>query len=77
MSDFITEVNEIVAVCRKECHCMLFLTEDNDFAGREQVRVLPRQVNLAVSIFFALIPLHVCLFQEIGLEEIKELTAGF
>lgn len=21
---------------RKECHCMLFLTEDNDFAGREQ-----------------------------------------
>lgn len=23
---------------RKECHCMLFLTEDNDFAGKEQVR---------------------------------------
>ncbi|EFJ41693.1 hypothetical protein VOLCADRAFT_107576 [Volvox carteri f. nagariensis] len=21
---------------RKECHCMLFLTEDNDFAGRDQ-----------------------------------------
>lgn len=21
---------------RKECHCMLFLTEDNDFAGKEQ-----------------------------------------
>jgi ferredoxin-thioredoxin reductase catalytic chain len=21
---------------RKECHCMLFLTEDNDFAGTEQ-----------------------------------------
>eukprot|EP00193_Tetraselmis_chui_P007274 CAMPEP_0177754438 /NCGR_PEP_ID=MMETSP0491_2-20121128/2013_1 /TAXON_ID=63592 /ORGANISM="Tetraselmis chuii, Strain PLY429" /LENGTH=153 /DNA_ID=CAMNT_0019269829 /DNA_START=88 /DNA_END=549 /DNA_ORIENTATION=+ len=21
---------------RKECHCMLFLTEDNDFAGEEQ-----------------------------------------
>ncbi|XP_062151305.1 ferredoxin-thioredoxin reductase catalytic chain, chloroplastic [Alnus glutinosa] len=22
---------------RKECHCMLFLTPDNDFAGKEQV----------------------------------------
>lgn len=21
---------------RKECHCMLFLTKDNDFAGTEQ-----------------------------------------
>uniref|UniRef100_A0A7N2KZQ5 Ferredoxin-thioredoxin reductase catalytic chain, chloroplastic n=1 Tax=Quercus lobata TaxID=97700 RepID=A0A7N2KZQ5_QUELO len=21
---------------RKECHCMLFLTPDNDFAGKEQ-----------------------------------------
>ena len=21
---------------RHECHCMLFLTEDNDFAGKEQ-----------------------------------------
>lgn len=21
---------------RKECHCMLFLTEDNDFAGKDQ-----------------------------------------
>lgn len=20
----------------QECHCMLFLTEDNDFAGRDQ-----------------------------------------
>jgi ferredoxin-thioredoxin reductase catalytic chain len=20
----------------QECHCMLFLTEDNDFAGKEQ-----------------------------------------
>ncbi|GJP53413.1 hypothetical protein CLOM_g12560 [Closterium sp. NIES-68] len=25
---------------RKECHCMLFLTEDNDFAGREQAITL-------------------------------------
>ena len=23
---------------RHECHCMLFLTEDNDFAGEETVR---------------------------------------
>ena len=21
---------------RRECHCMLFLTEDNDFAGEDQ-----------------------------------------
>ncbi|KAG8095532.1 hypothetical protein GUJ93_ZPchr0012g21491 [Zizania palustris] len=25
---------------RKECHCMLFLTPDNDFAGEEQVITL-------------------------------------
>ena len=25
---------------RHECHCMLFLTEDNDFAGEERVSVL-------------------------------------
>ena len=25
---------------RHECHCMLFLTEDNDFAGKEQVRYI-------------------------------------
>ncbi|KAJ3677463.1 hypothetical protein LUZ60_003187 [Juncus effusus] len=25
---------------RKECHCMLFLTPDNDFAGKEQVITL-------------------------------------
>lgn len=24
---------------RHECHCMLFLTEDNDFAGKETVRI--------------------------------------
>jgi ferredoxin-thioredoxin reductase catalytic chain len=24
------------AVLLQECHCMLFLTEDNDFAGKEQ-----------------------------------------
>lgn len=22
--------------CLQECHCMLFLTEDNDFAGKDQ-----------------------------------------
>lgn len=26
--------------CRKECHCMLFLTPENDFAGEEQVTFL-------------------------------------
>ncbi|CAN6448422.1 unnamed protein product [Victoria cruziana] len=24
---------------RKECHCMLFLTPDNDFAGKDQVQL--------------------------------------
>ena len=24
------------ASARQECHCMLFLTEDNDFAGKDQ-----------------------------------------
>lgn len=28
---------------RHECHCMLFLTEDNDFAGEETVRIFYRQ----------------------------------
>ncbi|KAG5534988.1 hypothetical protein RHGRI_022931 [Rhododendron griersonianum] len=26
---------------RKECHCMLFLTPENDFAGQEQVTTYP------------------------------------
>ena len=29
-----------VFICRKECHCMLFLTPDNYFAGKEQVMLL-------------------------------------
>ena len=34
---------------RHECHCMLFLTEDNAFAGDEQVR-------LCVCIYYVLLP---------------------
>ncbi|KAF3580205.1 hypothetical protein DY000_02033642 [Brassica cretica] len=30
---------------RKECHCMLFLTPDNDFAGKDQVTTNP-QINI-------------------------------
>uniref|UniRef100_A0A803MBZ7 Ferredoxin-thioredoxin reductase catalytic chain, chloroplastic n=1 Tax=Chenopodium quinoa TaxID=63459 RepID=A0A803MBZ7_CHEQI len=26
--------------CRKECHCLLFLTPDNDFAGKDQTITL-------------------------------------
>jgi ferredoxin-thioredoxin reductase catalytic chain len=36
---------------RHECHCMLFLTEDNDFAGEEQVRevvAVPRRESFAL-----------------------------
>ena len=29
---------------RKECHCMLFLTEDNDFAGDEQT-ITPEELD--------------------------------
>ncbi|MBA0857343.1 hypothetical protein Goshw_010882, partial [Gossypium schwendimanii] len=35
---------------RKECHCMLFLTPDNDFAGQDQVRI-----GFPKSFFFCLI----------------------
>lgn len=31
---------------RKECHCMLFLTEDNDFAGDEQTISMDELVEL-------------------------------
>ncbi len=37
---------------RHECHCMLFLTEDNAFAGPEQVSILPvasKKTNLTYS----------------------------
>ncbi|KAL4426549.1 hypothetical protein ABPG77_008407 [Micractinium sp. CCAP 211/92] len=30
---------------RKECHCMLFLTEDNDFAGSDQAITLDEVVE--------------------------------
>lgn len=30
---------------RHECHCMLFLTEDNAFAGSEQVRIYIKKKN--------------------------------
>ena len=31
----------------KECHCMLFLTEDNDFAGSETVITVDQVMELA------------------------------
>jgi ferredoxin-thioredoxin reductase catalytic chain len=31
---------------RKECHCMLFLTDDNDFAGEEQTISMDELVEL-------------------------------
>ena len=31
---------------RKECHCMLFLTDDNDFAGDEQTISMDELVEL-------------------------------
>lgn len=32
---------------RKECHCMLFLTEDNDFVGDEQTITIEECKELA------------------------------
>ena len=32
---------------RKECHCMLFLTEDNDFVGDEQKITMDEVVELS------------------------------
>ncbi|CEG00271.1 Ferredoxin thioredoxin reductase beta subunit,domain [Ostreococcus tauri] len=31
---------------RKECHCMLFLTDDNDFAGDEQTITMDELIEL-------------------------------
>ncbi len=33
---------------RKECHCMLFLTEDNDFAGRDQ-QITMEEIKQGIS----------------------------
>ncbi|MBA0605861.1 hypothetical protein Godav_018393 [Gossypium davidsonii] len=33
---------------RKECHCMLFLTPDNDFAGQDQVYIWATKSFLSV-----------------------------
>lgn len=38
---------------RKECHCMLFLTKENDFAGEEQVLFL-YFFFIIIGIFFQL-----------------------
>lgn len=35
-------------VLLQECHCMLFLTEDNDFAGREQT-ITPDEISDATQ----------------------------
>lgn len=35
---------------RKECHCMLFLTKDNDFAGEEQKISLDEVNHLAANV---------------------------
>ena len=34
---------------RKECHCMLFLTEDNDFVGDEQTITIEECKELAAG----------------------------
>ncbi|KAI5078372.1 hypothetical protein GOP47_0006043 [Adiantum capillus-veneris] len=34
---------------RKECHCMLFLTKENDFAGEEQVIALDEIKDLTAN----------------------------
>jgi len=34
---------------RKECHCMLFLTDDNDFAGEEQKITIDEVKDLAAD----------------------------
>jgi len=34
---------------RKECHCMLFLTEDNPFAGKER-EITMEEIETAVGL---------------------------
>ncbi|KAK4393035.1 Ferredoxin-thioredoxin reductase catalytic chain, chloroplastic [Sesamum angolense] len=57
--------------CRKECHCMLFLTPDNDFAGQEQ------NTHVRTLAFFIVVSLDApSALQAISMEEIKETTAN-
>ncbi|KAL0332001.1 UNVERIFIED_CONTAM: Ferredoxin-thioredoxin reductase catalytic chain, chloroplastic [Sesamum calycinum] len=56
---------------RKECHCMLFLTPDNDFAGQEQ------NTHVRTLAFFIVVLLDApSALQAISMEEIKETTAN-
>ena len=54
---------------RKECHCMLFLTEDNDFVGTEQTitvdEVPKRLIPFLVPVFAPsfVVPVSVLLCQ--------------
>jgi ferredoxin-thioredoxin reductase catalytic chain len=62
---------------RHECHCMLFLTEDNDFVGSSQVWrmlccCLCSLKSLAFSSFCFLVS-----SQHITVEEVLEKTTGF
>ena len=71
---------------RHECHCMLFLTEDNDFAGEETVSSLVILILLYESILSTPV-LHYTLYaypslcllsiQNISFEEVKDKCGGF
>eukprot|EP00958_Prasinococcus_capsulatus_P004561 scaffold420_cov404-Prasinococcus_capsulatus_cf.AAC.17 len=63
---------------RRECHCMLFLTEDNDFAGKEQVGGGGGRVWAVDGLLLMTHALTAAwVVQEITLQEVKDLTAGF
>ena len=48
---------------RHECHCMLFLTEDNDFAGDQNVSILFAHRNLSLRLQHTLqILMHIWLY---------------
>ena len=54
---------------RKECHCMLFLTEDNAFAGIQYVE--------SAGTWYYINPAHLKSIgekEDISVEEIKDLT---
>lgn len=68
---------------RHECHCMLFLTEDNDFAGEETVSSLVILMLLYESILstpalhYAYPSLCLSSLQNISFEEVKDKCGGF
>ena len=91
-SSTVRHLNHVIYLCRKECHCMLFLTPENDFAGEDQARPRSIIINatnsnsvaerycLALSSSQHIFLTFACVLvglQVISLEEIKDATSKY